>query len=114
MIGPAHEGSEVDFFIGNKGKTNKEGKHTTVAMAANVNPIKDFAAMSGVALLHRHVIMKEPFPDQLDYNDFCKRPFYCAARSYTDFVSEHQMSNIWNKAHETNVIFIDKVMHIGR
>jgi len=112
-VGPGG-GSECDYTITKKGKTNVVGKKEYTAMAAHVNPLLDPAGFQGLCFLYRHSFMNEPFPNHLDWRDFARRPLYRQARCYQKPMDGHTMYTLWKTFYNQQGILSDKVTHQGR
>jgi hypothetical protein len=66
--------TETNFHVTNKGKTNSVGRHMYTQMAPNKFPILSPDAWEGTLDILRFGLLKEPFPDFLDWHTYSTRP----------------------------------------
>ena len=102
-------GEEIDNFIHRKGKTNRTGRIETKGFATHTNPRMDASAHHGLLMLHRFNVLKEPFPNFLNVEDYTNRPIYRAESSMWTALSAAVMQNQWKHVFEMAGIRCRKV-----
>ena len=112
-LGPGH-GTLCDYFVTNAGKNNQVGKKEFTAVGPHNNPLFDAAALLGVCLLFRFVILHEPFPDHLNWRDFSLRPLLRSVKSHLKAAGSSTIDKAWSKMHEECGVVSDKVGHLPR
>jgi hypothetical protein len=108
-LGP--NGTETNFRVTNKGKTNSVGRHTYTQMAPNKFPILSPDAWEGTLDILRFGLLKEPFPDFLDWHTYSTRPVYRSDFNHDKAIEGSRMSDLWRRFFNANDVVSDKLTH---
>lgn len=112
VIGPK-PGIEVSMMVTNKGKWNTVGRLEYTGTCPHIDPLRDTAAWHGILWLFRFAILKEPFPNVLNRNEYFDWPTYRAIHTITP-MSESSYSETWHNFFSDAGACVGKLTHQPR
>ena len=113
-LGPYTEAVELFNTVSRGGKTNKNNNMLYTSAISHINPCLGVIFARAIFWMYRFKIMKEPFPNLLEPEEYFIRYVLRGSDDAFQGVSSSSCSTAHEAVHEKWKLFVTKILHQGR